>query len=393
MNQTSKRSGAVLTVDLGAIRDNYRMLRTKAAGAVCSAVLKADAYGLGAARVASVLAAEGCRHFFVAHLDEAISLRPHVPNRADIFVLHGPLPGTEHEFVDHRLIPVLNSLPQIYGWRQLAQKLNRNLPAVVQFDSGMSRMGLAIDELDALSSDADALRGIDLRYVMSHLACAESQHHPMNAIQLQNFNAGRKRLPACGASLANSSGIFLGSEFHYDLVRPGAALYGIAPVVGAANPMRPVVRLQGRIIQTRTIQLGDRVGYGLTYRAANRRCIATVSVGYADGWLRSLANRGTALIAGTPVPLVGAVSMDTITVDVTGIGPAHILPGACVDLISATQTVDVVAAQAGTIGYEILTNLGSRYHRLYADSAVTEAAAGSEPASMLARFNNEEVMS
>ncbi len=365
MDQQGRHAGAILRIDLDAIRDNYRILRNRAGQATCAAVLKADAYGLGAAQVAPVLAQEGCTHFFVAHLDEGIPLRPCLPAQAEIFVLHGPMPGSEPEFVRHGLIPVLNSLPQLTAWRRLAIQLDRLLPAIVQIDSGMSRLGLSSSEVTEWLADSDLLRGVSLRYLMSHLACAEHQDHPMNRMQLQAFHTVRERLPDCRASLSNSSGIFLGPDFHFDLVRPGAALYGIAPVAGAANPMRPVVRLQAKIIQTRTIGAGTGVGYGFSYRASSPRRIATVSVGYADGWLRSFSNRGVAMIGEVTLPVVGTVSMDTITLDATEVHPDRLHPGALVDLISASHTVDAVAAHAGTIGYEILTSLGHRYQREY----------------------------
>jgi alanine racemase len=365
MRGNKQNAGAILRIDLDAVRANYRFLRRQAGTATCAAAVKADAYGLGAARIAPALVAEGCRHFFVAHLDEGIALRSQVPDAMEIFVLHGPPPDTEPEFLHHRLIPVLNSPEQIAGWRRTAQLSDRRLPAIVQVDSGMSRMGLAPAEVDDWLNDPDFLSGIEPRFLMSHLACAESQDHPMNASQLRAFNAVRARLPGCPASLANSSGIFLGPEFHFDLVRPGAALYGVAPVAKAANPMRPVVRLQTKIIQTRTIASGEAVGYGVSYRASSTRRIATIAVGYADGWLRSLSNRGLALIGGTQVPIVGKVSMDTCSIDVSDINPDLLYPGACVDLISPEQTVDDVAALANTIGYEILTSLGGRYHRDY----------------------------
>lgn len=363
---TDQHAGAVLTIDLDAIRQNYALLRIRSGRAACAAVLKADAYGLGATRVAPILVEQGCRHFFVAHLDEAIVLRPHLPEHTEIFVLHGPPAGTDVEFMHHRLTPVLNSLPQISAWRRAAHQLNRQLPAIVQIDSGMSRLGLSPAELDAWTSDPDFLQGMELRYLMSHLACAEQSGHPMNALQLSAFNAARKRLPPCAASLANSSGIFLGPDFHFDLVRPGAALYGIAPVAGADNPMKPVVRLRAKIIQTRIVARGERVGYGATYCARERRCIATIAAGYADGWMRGFSNRGCAFVAGVPAPIVGTVSMDTCTIDVTDANPDCLFPGALVDLISTDQPVDTVAALAGTIGYEILTSLGKRYHREYA---------------------------
>jgi alanine racemase len=374
MTASASHAGAVLTIDLDAIRDNYRLLRQRTAGAFCAAVLKADAYGLGAARVAPVLAADGCRHFFVAHLDEGIALRPHLPPSAEVFVLHGPPPATEMEFVRHHLVPVLNCSEQVAGWRRAAEKLDRLLPAIIQIDSGMSRLGLAPTEVEAWINDPHFLRGIDLRYLMSHLACAEDCSHPMNRQQLAAFEAARARLPGCPASFANSSGIFLGPDFHFDLVRPGAALYGIAPMKDADNPMKPVVRLQGRIMQTRSIEAGTRVGYGATYRASAPRRLATVSVGYADGWLRSFSNRGAALIDGVRAPIVGIVSMDTCTLDVSDVDSARLHPGACVDLIGPGQTVDAVAGTAGTIAYEILTSLGHRYQREYVGAAASNAS-------------------
>lgn len=385
MAKQDRHAGAVLTIDLDAIRDNYRLLRAKVRRAACAAVVKADAYGLGAVRVAPVLAAEGCRHFFVAHLDEGIALRPHLPSHAEIFVLHGPMPDTEPEFVHHNLVPVLNSAAQVAGWRQIARRLDRILPAIVQVDSGMSRFGLSPAQMDAARNDPDFLRGIGVRYLMSHLACAERQDHPMNVLQLAAFNQARNWLPSCLASFANSSGIFLGRDFHFDLVRPGAALYGIAPVAGMENPMKPVVRLQARIIQTKTIEDSDRVGYGATYRAAGRRRIATIAAGYADGWLRSFSNRGYAWVGGVRTPIVGIVSMDTCTLDVTEVDQRHLYPGAYVDLISGEQPIDAVAAQAGTIGYEILTSLGRRYHREYADGQSIGTHSG--PTLLAAAFN------
>jgi alanine racemase len=369
MTQPGTHAGAVLTIDLDAIVNNYRLLRQRAGRAACGAAVKADAYGLGAVPVAKALTAAGCRHFFVAHLDEGIALRPHLPPYAEVFVLHGPPVGTDEEFLRHRLIPVLNSAPQVAAWKRLAIRENRPLPAIVQVDSGMSRLGMSPDEVDAWLATPDFLEGIELRYVMSHLACAEQSENPMNRAQLDRFNAIRARLPACPASFANSSGIFLGADFHFDLARPGAALYGIAPVAGADNPMQSVVRLQGRIIQSRTVHAGDVVGYGGRYRADGERRIATVAVGYADGWLRSGSGKSVAHIDGIEVQQVGTISMDTVTYDVTAIDPKRLLPGMTVDLISHANPVDAVATRAGTIAYEILTSIGTRYHREYLGGA------------------------
>jgi alanine racemase len=359
------RGGAVLTIDLDAICSNWRRLRERLHGATCGAVLKADAYGLGATRIAAALAAEDCRHFFTAHLDEAIALRPHVPAAADVFVLHGPPPGLAAEFAAHNLTPVLNSLSQLDAWTALARAEGRCRPAILQIDAGMSRLGLSAADVASLANDPARLGGVTLRAVMSHLACAEQPDHPLNAAQLDRFNALRAWLPDAPASLANSSAIFLGQDYQFDLVRPGSALYGLAPVVGQANPMQPVVQLHGRILQLREVATGDRVGYGATWRAAAPTRLATVSVGYADGYLRSLGNRAIGHIGGITVPQVGIVSMDTATFDVSQV-PDHALRlDTTVELIGPHIPVDALARLAGTIGYEILTSLGHRYVRRY----------------------------
>jgi alanine racemase len=365
----ARHAGAMLTVDLGAIGANYRLLRRRLGGTACAAVVKADAYGLGAAAVAPALAAEGCRQFFVAHLDEALALRLVLPE-AEIFVLNGLPSGAEPECARHRVTPVVNSLVQLDAWAAHGLRLQRPLPAALQVDSGMSRLGLGEAGLDTLAASPGRLDGIELRLVMSHLACAERQDHPMNREQLRRFEAARVRLPKAPASLANSSAIFLGPDFHLDLARPGAALYGLAPVTGEANPMQPVVRLRGRIVQVREIAAGVAVGYGASWRADGPRRIATVAVGYADGYLRSLGNRATAIAGDRPVSLVGIVSMDTATFDVTD-APAAI-EGGFLELMGPRNPVDALAAQAGTIGYEILTALGGRYARAYADTPQIE---------------------
>jgi alanine racemase len=363
-------SGATLIVDLAAIRENYRALRRRLGGTACAAVLKADAYGLGADRVAPVLAAEGCRQFFVAHLEEGIALRPHVPETAEVFVLHGLMPGCEDIALAHRLTPVLNSLEQVEGWTALARRCGRVLPAVLQLDTGMSRMGLSPAELDRITAEPRRLDGLDLRLVMSHLACAERQDHPANGTQRLRFDVARRRLPQAPASLANSSGIFLGPDFHYDLARPGAALYGLAPVAGASNPLCPVVRLQARVVQLRNIAAGDEVGYGLTWRAERPSRIATVAVGYADGFPRGT---GMAHLGDVALPVAGTVSMDSITLDVSALPEGALRPGTLVDLIGPHRSVDPVAADAGTIGYEILTRLGRRFRRDYRDAQPSPA--------------------
>jgi alanine racemase len=361
------RAGAVLEIDLAAIVANWQRLAAELKpGTQCAAVVKADAYGLGVARVAPRLAAAGCTLFFVATIDEGLALRRLLPS-VEIAVFDGLLAGTAREFRDARLIPVLNDLDQIALWRK--SEATRGLPAMIHIDTGMSRLGLSPPELRRLAEEADLLAGLTLRAIISHLACADEAAHPMNAQQLTLFRLTLADLPRAPASLAASSGIFLGTDYHFDLVRPGAALYGINPTPPQPNRMAQVIRLKGRIVQVRDVDSGITVGYGAAHRMERAGRIATVAVGYADGWLRSASHRGTAGIAGARVPIIGRISMDLITLDVTGIDPALARPGAFVDLIDERHGVDEIAATAGTIGYEILTSLGARYHRIYRGEA------------------------
>lgn len=364
-----EHSGAVLTIDLAAICANWRQLRDRLhGGAACAGVVKADAYGLGMEPVVIALAAAGCRIFFVAHLDEAIRLRAALPE-AEIHVLNGPPAGTAPEFAEHRLVPVLNSLADIEDWRRFCIAKGEALPADIHIDTGMSRLGLPPQELDILAGDPGRLDGIAPAYVMSHLACADTPDHPLNREQLDAFRRTRERLPLAKASFANSSGIFLGTDFHVDLARPGIALYGGNPAPETPNPMAQVVRLQGKILQVRDVDTPQTVGYGASHLVSGPARIATVPVGYADGFLRSLGNSGSGFFGDIEAPIVGRVSMDLITLDVTSVPESQCAPGNRVDLIGPRNAIDAVAERAGTISYEILTNLGPRYHRVYTGGA------------------------
>jgi len=358
-------AGAVLTVDLGAVAANYRLIQERLAGTEAAAVVKADAYGLGLAKVAPVLAAAGCRTFCVAHVGEAIAARQVLGKSATVVVLNGLLAGAEDAFAEHGLTPALGSLAEVAAWRAQGRRRNKKLPCWLHADTGMLRLGLPPDELDGLADDRRLLDGLDVRVVMSHLACADERAHPKNREQLARFAEVRRRLPMGKASFANSAGVFLSPDFHFDVARPGVALYGVAPIAGEPNPMSPVVRLQAKIVQVRRVDTPETVGYGATRRIEGPGRIATVPVGYADGYLRSLSNRGTGYIGDVPVPVVGRVSMDLITLDVTDVPENLARVGALVDMIGPSNPVDRVAAEAGTIGYEILTSLGARYHRVY----------------------------
>jgi alanine racemase len=368
-------AGAILGIDLAAIVANWRLLRSRVAPAECAAVVKADAYGLGAAEVAPALLAAGCRHFFVATVDEGIALRRCLDSAnarldCEIFVFNGAPPAAAQEVQRARLVPVLNTIADVDAWSAFAHRRGSPVAAALHIDTGMARLGLPPEELAQLREDPARLGGIDLRCIMSHLACADTPDHPLNARQREAFRAALAILPKAPASLANSSGIFLGADYWSDLVRPGAAIYGVAPVPGQANPMRGVLRLDGKILQVREIDRGSTVGYGATHRAVGRERIATVGVGYADGFMRSLSNRGSGYMGARKVPLVGRVSMDLITFDVTGVPESLARPGATIELIGPHHPVDAIAAEAGTIGYEILTALGTRYARVYAPAGV-----------------------
>ncbi len=365
MPSASLSAGARLLVDLDAIGNNWRRLREQAPQADCGAVVKADAYGLGALPVANSLWQAGCREFFVALLEEGLALRPVLPAEAVIHVLNGLTPGTEAACAQAGLVPVLNSLDQVARWRSQAARTRRQLPAVLQFDSGMGRLGLAEDEAHRLQAQAALQSGIEVRLVMSHLADAEHPENPVNRLQRDRFLRIRAGWPSARASLANSSGIFLGPDFHFDLLRPGAALYGIAPRPEQVNPLLPVLRLQARMIQCRDIERGQSVGYNQTWRADRPSRIATLAVGYADGYPRALGNRACVAIAGHAAPVVGRISMDTVTVDVTDVPRELLRPGAWFDLIDQRHDINQLARWAEASAYELLTRLGTRFQRIH----------------------------
>lgn len=348
----------VLDIDLDAIAANWRSLQP---GPI-AAVVKADGYGLGARRVAARLHREGARHFFVAHPDEALAIRNVVPG-AMVAVLNGLWPGHAPMFAANGITPVLGSLNEIDEWTTHASSLNRALPALLHVDTGMNRLGLTSQDLDVLDADPHRLEGLEILYVMTHLVSAECPEDGTNALQAERFTTARARLPAAPFSFANSSGLFLGPAFHSDLGRPGAALYGINPQPGQPNPMRPVVRLRARVLQIRDVPTGGSVGYNAQWTAARPSRIAVISVGYADGFHRSLSGHATAYFDDKPVPLVGRVSMDLSTFDVTDLPGLQY--GDWLDLIGPHMTLDQLAASAGTNGYEILTSLGRRYPRTY----------------------------
>lgn len=323
-----------VTVDTAALQANWRLLKSKTAGD-CAAVVKANGYGLGIANVAPPLWQVGCRTFYVAHTFEGVELRKLLPE-ASIIILHGA-----HQpdlLKTHNLIPCLNG-PQDLHWQG---------PAWLHVDTGMNRLGFAAGEVPESLKPSG---------IMSHLACSD-EHHPMNEQQLKAFRDVRKKFADVPASFANSSGVFLGPAYHFDLLRPGAAIYGVNPTPDQPNPMQPVVSVNVPVLQTRDVPEGVTVGYGATFMTTRASKLATIECGYADGWLRSLSGRGFAAINGVRVPFVGRVSMETIVLDVTDAPPVS--AGDSVELIGAHVCVDDVAQAAGTISYEVLTSLKIR---------------------------------
>jgi alanine racemase len=341
---------ARLTVDLDALAANYGRLLQAASGAEVAPVVKADAYGLGAAAVARRLWTEGARRFFVARLAEGEALRSALGagRAAAVYVLDGCPEGAADRLRAADLTPVLNSWEQAGRWAA-----SGGGPAALHIDTGMNRLGLKAEDLTALPP-------LDLRLVMSHLACAEDAGHPLNARQRARFEAAAAAFPDVPRSLANSAGVFLGDAFRLDMVRPGIALYGGAADAG----FETVVTLEAPVLQVRQVQPGETVGYGAAFAAAQPTTVAIVAAGYADGVLRAGAGGGYGWTDGVPCPLLGRISMDLIALDI-GRAPAA-GPGTMIELLGANVALGGVAERAGTIPYEVLTRIGgARVRRVY----------------------------
>jgi len=376
-------TGGILIIDLAAIVKNWKAMANRVVPADCAAVIKADAYGCGIDQVAAALAKAGCATFFVAHLAEACQVRAAVravaPDAA-IYVLNGLPPGTAATFAEINARPVIGSLAEFVEWDAYRTANRWGGGAALHFDTGMNRLGFALEEAPLFTARVKMPdHGISL--VMSHLACADTPSHPLNAKQIAAFRDLRFMFRGTPTSLANSSGIFLGPATHCDMVRPGAALFGVNPTPATANLMEPVIALKARIVQVRDVARGETVGYGATWTAGRASRVAIVSVGYADGYPRAADGtragaKGTskptelsaksdafALIADRRCPLAGRVSMDLMAYDVTRLPEDEVRRGAYATLIGDGITVDDVAGWSGTIGYEVLTRLGRRYRR------------------------------
>jgi alanine racemase len=354
----------LITIDLDALTANYRYCRERLAPAASAAVVKADAYGLGINRIASALHGAGCHQFFTATHREGLVLRGLLPE-AEIFVFEGVNQQSAEIISEHSLVPVLIEPGQLSAWSRCARVQGRPLPAVIDIDTGMTRLGFGERELRQVLEQPADFDWLDIRYVMTHLACADERDSAMVHEQVARFDRLRRLLPTAPTSIGNSAGSLLGPETAGDMVRLGLVLFGGNPYLDERHAARPVLRIQSRILQLREITEPTPVGYGSTYTAPAGTRIATVGTGYADGYPWSLANRGIAVIGGHRVPVVGRVSMDLITLDVTGLPEPLVQPGGVVDLIGPDISLEEVAERAGTINYEILTRLSQRARRRY----------------------------
>ena len=367
-------AGLRLTVDLTALTENWKDMARRSGKARAAAVVKADAYGTGIEDAGEALFMAGARDFFVATVDEGVTLRPYAPD-ARIFVLSGIWPGTERRFFENDLVPVISSEEQLAFWMAVLAEYG-DYPCALHVDTGFNRLGLSVDEAIALADDVSRPASFAPVLVMSHLACSDDDSSEMNRQQLESFRQISAAYEGIDSSLAASAGIFLGSDYHFDLTRPGIAIYGGEAVNGMANPMRPVVTAEARVLQVRTAKADESVGYGRAMRLTRDSKLAIVSAGYADGYLRSQSSGGVPLrqvvpqggygfMAGRKIPVAGRVTMDLTIFDITDLPENAVRAGDYVELFGKNVLVDDVARSAGTIGYEILTSIGLRHERRY----------------------------
>lgn len=358
---------SVLEVSLGAICHNYSTLQKKIGGRLCAPVVKADAYGLGLGPVAKALWGEGARHFFVGTLGEGVALRSLVPF-ATIYILNGLLEGAEEVMARNNLIPVLANKNQVLWWQRHALHIQRELPAVLQVETGLIRLGLSLKDLEFLSQDPTRLSGVGVHYLMTHLACAYAPCHPFNKEQENLFQKARQFFPHVPISLAGSGGLFRDIEMGH-MVRPGRLLYGSTFTGGYdfSACIRPVVCLKARILHTQHVDAGTAIGYNHTYHASHPLLVGTLGIGYGDGYMRSLGNRSYGWVGAYRVPVIGSISMDLTTVDLSRVPLDVWQKNPWVELINHRLTVDQVASLGGTVSWEVLTGLGNRVFKRYVE--------------------------
>lgn len=360
-------SYSALVVDLQATVENYARLSKIAGRAECAAVLKADGYGLGAVPIALRLYEKGCRTFFVAYMDEGVQLRQaFIQNSidADIFVLNGLLPGLETTFADYNLIPTLTDIDQVSRWQGHCKLMGRKLGAALHIDTGMARTGVPGKDLQTML-DLKLLEGIDLKLILSQMVYSHMENPIYSAFQRQRFDSALRQLPKAPASLAKSGAIYLGDDYHYQMVRPGIGLHGINPTTDQENPLVPVVSLWAKVYQVQDVVCGQTIGYSQAFKVDEPMKIATLTMGYADGYPWALASNGHVCFGPHKAPIVGRISMDLMTIDVTHIPEMFVHNGAWAQVIGQDITIDKVAEAAGTVPYEVLLGLGKRFQRIY----------------------------
>jgi alanine racemase len=369
--------GPRLTVDLSALARNWCALEQVSAGALCAAVVKADAYGTGIVAASEALYAAGARFFFTATVDEGVAVRRALPE-AHIFILDGLYPGATEIYASERLMPCLSSLGMLEEWLAFCVRRNEALPAALHFDTGMNRLGFRLSEVDIVTSRLKDLN-FSPQVVMSHLACADTPSHEKNRVQLALFQRLMAQFPNIPGSLANSAGLMSGRDYHFQMVRPGVALYGGRAVNGRRNPMASVVTLEAPILTVKEARTGESVGYGASFTLSRDSRIATLALGYADGFFRALSSSNTrpggkVALRSQVLPVLGRVSMDLVTVDVTDLAGSLPMAGEMAEILGPTLSVDDQADAAGTIGYEMLTSLRlGRFQRRYIDEAIDGA--------------------
>ena len=374
MNGAPNLAGGRLTIDLAALVSNWKLLAKNAGSAECAAVVKANAYGCGIEPVVEALHEAGCQTFFVALPEEGMRVKAIAPD-VRCLVLNGLFDDAVEAYLDADLIPILGSMPEIVTWSKFAKKQGKSLHCALQMDSGMTRLGISPTELGHLITKDAIMDWLDPLLFMTHYACADDIDHPKTQAQREVFIQGSYLMPGTPRSAANSAAILQSDGHEFDLVRPGIALYGGEALNDVPNPMKPVVKLEGRIVQIRKTKAGDAVGYGGSETLKRDSRIAYLSVGYADGYHRSASNMGGSMRAvsmsaraafnETIISGVGRISMDLCAFDVTDIPENEIAAGDWIELFGPTIPVDDVARAAGTIGYELLTGLGNRYSREY----------------------------
>jgi alanine racemase len=369
-DQVQSQASAVLYVDLRAIKENYKKICAHLGSkTLCAAVVKSDAYGLGVAPIVKALHLAGCRHFFCSYLDDALKIRQEFANSdVVVYVLNGVFPKTEHLFHENAITPCLISKDHVDRWVAYGKKISQKLPCIIHVDTGMGREGLAVEEFMMLYDlEKEKLEALDIHFLMSHLANSNTPNNRKNIIQLDRFQLLLSRMPNLKATLANSSGLALGPQYHFDMVRPGMALYGYKGLNYADLYLSPTLSVQGRVLLTRSLTGGESIGYNSTFTCQRDTKVALISVGHGDGVLRAISNRGGILINGHMTPLIGAVSMDTMMVDITSHPTGTVHADMWVELYGDIESVNRFAESEGTSVYELMVRHGQRFQRIYKD--------------------------